>query len=73
MATDMPPHLLVAHEFMAQRSYGDVEPMYVERVDNDHLWYVDYELDEGSLTLEASWEAGRGWAVVVWDFHRRGI
>jgi hypothetical protein len=39
-------------------------------VDEDFLWYFDYRLNEGDLTLEIAWTAEGGWHVGVWDFQR---
>lgn len=56
---------------MAVRAYGDVEPTAVEEVAGEHVWYFEYALDEGVLSLEVEWKEGEGWSASVWDFTRR--
>lgn len=71
MQPNQPTYVQVAREFMAVRSYGDLAPFNVERVHEEFVWYIEYELAEGDLTLEVTWDPDRGWAVSVWDFQLR--
>ena len=67
-----PAHHLLARQFMAIRGYHDIELVGIDRVlDEDYLWYFDYHLEEGDLTLEISWSTAQGWNVTVWDFQLR--
>lgn len=67
---DLPPQRLVADDFMAIRGYHGLAPTAVSRVRGEHLWYFEYDLDEGALTLEISWTDADGWHATVWDFQR---
>lgn len=72
MPASEPSHYQLARDFMALRGYGDVEPAQVDRVGEEYIWYFDYHLAEGDLTLEVAWTEDAGWIVSVWDFHLRG-
>lgn len=59
----------VAGDFMSRRGY-DLAPIEVSRVDGQHCWYYLYELPEGDLELEVSWDPVNGWGAAVSTFAR---
>lgn len=61
------PQDQAARQFMEQRGYH-VSPVSVERVENDYCWYFYYELADGDLELEVSWDSQNGWRATVTDF-----
>ena len=58
-----------ATEFMRQKGYPDAAPSEVEKLDNEdyEVWYLFYDLAEGTLELEVEW-TGDKWAWEVIDF-----
>ena len=64
---DMDSQDVVARDFMRQRGYYK-KPKLIERVEGDFCWYYYYDLPEGELELEVSWEEKDGWQATVTDF-----
>lgn len=56
------PFVIVAQEFMARKGYRDLFPFEEEKLD-DACTYLYYELPEGDLELEVSWNAQE----MTWD------
>lgn len=64
------PFTLVAQEFMERKGYKDVFPAEVEPLEGDpDCQYFYYELDDGDLELEVSWNPKSGtWDTLVTAF-----
>jgi len=56
-----------ASAFMRDKGYPDIAPSSVERDDDFNMWWMVYELEEGSLELEVEWD-GSEWMWTVIDF-----
>ena len=67
-ATD--PFTVVAQEFMTRKGYRDLFPVDMEFLEgDDHCRYFYYELPEGDLELEVSWNPKSGtWDTMVTAF-----
>lgn len=65
----MSPQNEVAALFMERKGYAGCDPTSVTKLDGVPCWYFTYELDEGQLELEVSWnEAAREWGTLVTTF-----
>jgi hypothetical protein len=63
------PQDRVAALFMKRKGYGNVKPWRVTKLDKVPCWYYVYDLDEGRLELEVSWDAvAREWETLVTTF-----
>lgn len=68
-AVDMStPQARVAQLYMDHKGLSEIRPHAVEKVDGQACWYFIYELPEGDLELEVSWEAAGGWDAAVTSF-----
>lgn len=67
MTHDLPPHEQVAQQFMERKGLGDIQPVDIEKLDDQYCWYFYYELPEGDLELEVLWE-GNQWHTTVSTF-----
>ena len=65
--TTLAPQEQVARLFMAHKGYADIEPYEVEKLDGQACWYFLYDLPEGTLELEVSWD-GNEWDALVTTF-----
>ena len=63
----MRPEMQVAADFMAHKGYPDAEPVDYDKLDGQPCWYLVYELPEGTLELEVSWDGGE-WDTRVTTF-----
>lgn len=66
--SDLPPQDRIAHFFMAGKGYPNIEPRDTIRVDDTYVWYFYYELPEGILEVEVSWEEDTEWEAHVASF-----
>lgn len=67
--TELAPHVQVANLFMERKGYPDIRPVEMEKLYGQPCWYFVYELPEGVLELEVSWDKGRGeWDTLVTTF-----
>ncbi len=66
MIVTLEPQDVVASRFMSHKGY-DIRPYDVEKLDGQPCWYYYYELPEGILELEVSWD-GRDWETLVTSF-----
>lgn len=64
------PETLIAQDFMARKGYGGLKPFAVEEVEAEvALYYFYYQLPEGQLELEVSWNPKTGmWDTMVTAF-----
>lgn len=64
------PETQIAQEFMARKGYPDIKPFAVEEVHaTSALYYFYYQLPEGQLELEVSWDPKTGtWDTLVTAF-----
>jgi hypothetical protein len=66
---DLPPQELVAKDFMSRKGYPELVPTETERVADSYCWYFYYDLPEGELDLEVTWNPEtREWFAQVMDF-----
>lgn len=65
--SNLTPEEQVAHHFMAHKGYEGIEPTDIEKIDGSPCWYFIYDLDEGVLELEVSWN-GDEWETLVTTF-----
>lgn len=63
----LPPEMQVATDFMAHKGYPNIAPVDYDKLDNQPCWYFVYELPEGTLELEVSWN-GEEWDTRVTTF-----
>lgn len=68
---DLKPHEFVAQQFMSHKGYPHVRPSDVEKLEGQSCWYFLYDLPEGTLELEVSWEDGE-WTTLVTTFQLAG-
>ena len=68
---ELDPHELVAHQFMSHKGYSNVRPSDVQKLDGQPCWYFLYQLPEGVLELEVSWDGTR-WNTLVTTFQLAG-
>lgn len=64
---DPGPESRVAQLFMEHKGLGNIAPYHVEQVEGETCWYFYYQLPEGKLELEVSWENGE-WETTVTSF-----
>lgn len=62
------PQGRVAQQFMDHKGLGTFQPLEVEKLEDQPCWYFYYQLPEGDLELEVSWEYPEGWEVLVTTF-----
>ncbi len=63
------PQEQVARQFMEHKGYPDIAHRDVEKLDGQPCWYFLYDLEEGTLELEVSWdEAAQEWTSFVTAF-----
>lgn len=63
------PQERVAAMFMANKGYPNAQPVDVEKLDGQPVWYFSYDLDEGLLEIEISWnERTQEWESLVTTF-----
>lgn len=65
--TDIPPQEQVAALFMKHKGYSGLGPYHQEKLDGQPCWYFYYDLPEGILELEVSWD-GAEWDAYVTTF-----
>lgn len=63
----MEPQDEVARDFMQRKGYQSIEPFEVDKVEGIPCWYFMYELPEGTLELEVSFN-GHDWETYVSTF-----
>lgn len=68
---ELKPHEQVAHQFMAHKGYSYIEPSDIQKLDGQPCWYFLYQLPEGILELEVSWN-GEEWITLVTTFQLAG-
>lgn len=64
-------HAKAAQAYMKRKGYSDVQPVDVIPIEGDLCWYFYYNLPDGRLELEVSWEEG-DWRYVVTAFQSHG-
>lgn len=62
------PQALAAQTFMRHKGLGEHVPYEVEKLDDQPCWYFYYEVDGGTLEIEASWDPTDGWDVMATAF-----
>lgn len=64
------PQDQVAKLFMQHKGYHEsVQPSEVEKIEGQNCWYYLYDLAEGKLELEVSWDEPRQeWDTFVTNF-----
>jgi hypothetical protein len=65
--TEATPQARIAHLFMEHKGLGSIEPYDVEQVEGARCWYFYYQLPEGKLELEVTYEDDE-WQTNVTSF-----
>lgn len=68
---ELKPHEQVAHQFMSHKGYPHIQPSDVEKLEGQPCWYFLFQLPEGTLELEVSWD-GEVWSTLVTTFQLAG-
>ena len=64
------PQAKAARLFMQHKGLGGLKPFDFDKLDNQPCWYFYYNLPEGKLELEVSWDPAAGWTTCVTTFNR---
>jgi len=59
----------VASDFMRRKGYPDIKPYNVDKLEGQPCWYYLYDLPEGTLELEVSYDRETGWNPYVTTFN----
>lgn len=62
------PQARVAQQYMDHKGLSQMRPHTVEKVDDQACWYFIYQLPDGDLELEVTWERAGGWDATVTSF-----
>lgn len=64
---EVAPQDVVAEDFMDRKGFPNEQPVMIDKLDDQPCWYFVYNLPDGVLELEVSWD-GSEWQTLVTTF-----